>query len=125
MAAGTTHLTPEEGMKILTPRGIETILYVDHQVERVATGSGSSYDESDLRAPEPPSRSPEDVEAWLIGPDLILVRSATLTCACRCNHCDQFVVTRGADITASHQIHSGACQCLGCCVDPLDSSLAV
>jgi hypothetical protein len=109
--AGTVRVQPEVGMKILTPYGLEEVLAHDLQYDRVTTGRGNTYGEEELRAPEAPeSREPADVEAWLSGPDLILVRSRTMACSCSCTQCSY------------HQRANEACTCgpkNECCGFPL------
>jgi hypothetical protein len=121
--AGTVRVQPEVGMKILTPYGLEEVLAHDLQYDRVTTGRGNTYGEEELRAPEAPeSREPADVEAWLSGPDLILVRSCNLACSCSCTQCSYLLVIRGDRRTATHQRANEACTCgpkNECCGFPL------
>lgn len=109
---GTVRIPVAEGMRIQTPKGIEQVLSFDFARDQVTTSFGNVYDETDLRAPAAPeSASPEEVQEWLTGPELILVRSRNIGCTCGCAHCSWMMVTRGQYTTGSHQVASGLCPC--------------
>lgn len=124
----------ETGMSVLTPVGVETILSIDITRDMVTTSRGNEYAEEKLRATErPESHEPTDVEAWLSGPELILITSFNKACTCTCggggrevslansSHCDWFVVVRGDKKTVTHQ-PGPACRCgpsNECCGYPL------
>jgi len=122
-ATGTVRGEPRLGSTILTPHGVETIARFDFPRDVAVTERGNEYTVDELRAPQAPEdHSDVEMEAWLNGPDFILVKSVNIGCTCSCKQCCYLVVIRGDRKTAVHQPNNDACTCISdhsCCGYPL------
>lgn len=103
--------TPEIGEQIITPHGTETIVGVDQQRDYWVTDAQHMIPMTDVFSSGPPrGGSAEEIESWLVAP-YITIHSSNVVCSCLCNNCNMLVITRGAEVTRTHQTLNSGCNC--------------